>query len=223
MSAITSIGQLTNPDANAQQAGTGLADNFDTFLTLLTAQLQNQDPLSPLDSTEFVGQLVQFSSVEQQIAQNKNLESLVSLNQVSSSTSAVSFIGKEATLSTTTAPLVSGQAKWSYALDRAAAETNIVISDSSGKVVYEGAGTTATGLQEFIWDGRDNAGAQLPDGAYTIQVTAQDGTANTVGVATSITGIITGVDFAGSEPALLMGNIRASFTDILSVRQINGS
>lgn len=223
MSAITSIGQgaaQLNP-ANQAAAADGLADNFSTFLTLLTAQLQNQDPLSPLDSTEFVGQLVQFSGVEQQIAQNKNLETLVSQSAVTSSTAAVSFIGKEATLSTTAAPLLNGQANWSYALDRPSLTTNVVISDSNGKVVFETAGKTETGLQRFNWDGKDNAGEQLDDGAYTIQVTSTDDTGQTVPVSTSVTGIITGVDFAGDEPALLMGNIRVSFMDILSVRQTN--
>lgn len=218
MPGISSIGQNVAV-SNAATANTGLADNFDTFLQLLTAQLQNQDPLSPLDSTEFVGQLVQFSSVEQQIAQNKNLETLVNQSEVTSSTAAVSFIGKQATLSTTTAPLQNGQAKWSYALDRAALETSVVISDSTGKVVFEGAGESNTGLHEFVWDGRDNFGNQLDDGAYSIQVTGKDETDEAVGVAVSISGIITGVDFANGEPALLMGNIRASFSDILSVRQ----
>jgi flagellar basal-body rod modification protein FlgD len=220
MSAITSIGQSVAP-ANQANAANGLADNFDTFLTLLTAQLQNQDPLSPLDSTEFVGQLVQFSGVEQQIAQNKNLETLVSQSAVTSSTAAVSFIGKEVNLSTTTAPLQDGQANWSYALDRSAIATNVVISNSDGKVVFEGSGKTETGLQQFSWDGKDNAGVQLDDGAYTIQVTSTDDTGQTVPVATSVKGIVTGVDFAGDEPALLLGNIRVSFTDILSVRQTN--
>ncbi|MBL4616694.1 MAG: flagellar hook assembly protein FlgD [Robiginitomaculum sp.] len=218
MSAITSIGQSVTPQAQADAAN-GLADNFDTFLTLLTAQLQNQDPLSPLDSTEFVGQLVQFSSVEQQIAQNKNLETLVSQSAVTSSTAAVSFIGKEATLSTTSAPLQNGQANWSYALDRPAITTNVVISDSNGKVVFEAAGKTETGLQQFNWDGKDNFGNQLTDGAYSIQVTSTDDTGQSIPVSTSVKGIVTGVDFANGEPALLLGDIRVSFTDILSVRQ----
>jgi flagellar basal-body rod modification protein FlgD len=218
MPGIASIGQAITA-SSAQQASTGLADNFDTFLTLLTAQLQNQDPLSPLDSTEFVGQLVQFSGVEQQIAQNKNLESLVAQSEVNSSTAAVSFIGKQAVLSSRTAPLQNGGANWSYALDRSAAEANIVISDQEGKVVFEGTAETDQGLHEFVWDGRDNAGIQLPDGAYNIQVVAKDDAGESFAVATSITGIVTGVDFANGEPALLMGSIRVSFADILSVRQ----
>ncbi|PHR60043.1 MAG: flagellar hook capping protein [Robiginitomaculum sp.] len=222
MPGIESIGQNT-VTSNLQQSTTGLADNFDTFLTLLTQQLQNQDPLSPVDSTQFVSQLVQFSSVEQQIAQNKNLETLVNSSAVSSSTAAVSFIGKQTVLSSNTAPLQNGTAKWSYAFDRAAADTTITISDSAGKVVFSGTGETRAGLHEFNWDGRDNTGQQLPDGAYTIQVSATDDTGESINASTSITGIVTGVDFANGEPALLLGNIRASFADILSVRQATTS
>ncbi len=222
MPGIESIGQ-SSVTSNLQQSTTGLADNFDTFLTLLTQQLQNQDPLSPVDSTQFVSQLVQFSSVEQQIAQNKNLETLVNSSAVSSSTAAVSFIGKQTVLSSNTAPLQNGAAKWSYAFDRAAAGTTITISDSAGKVVFSGTGETSAGLHEFSWDGLDNTGQQLPDGAYTIQVSATDDIGENINASTSITGIVTGVDFANGEPALLLGNIRASFADILSVRQVTTS
>jgi len=222
MPTITSIGAALQ-NSNAQQAASGLANDFDTFLTLLTSQLQNQDPLSPVDSTQFVDQLVQFSGVEQQINQNKNLETLISQSEVTSSTAAVSFIGREAVLSSATAPLQQGSARWSYALDREASQNTIVISDTDGKVVYETTGETATGLHEFVWDGLDNSGNQLADGAYNIQITASDTDGTAVGVATSITGIITGVDFANGEPALLMGDIRVSFADILSVRQQNAA
>ncbi|VAV96318.1 Flagellar basal-body rod modification protein FlgD [hydrothermal vent metagenome] len=222
MPGINSIGQAVNT-SNLSQSSTGLADNFDTFLTLLTTQLQNQDPLSPLDSTEFVGQLVQFSSVEQQISQNRNLESLIRQSEVNSSTAAVSFIGKEVLLSTASATLQDGTANWGYALDRASTSTSIIISDSAGKVVFTGEGATNAGVQQLVWDGRDNSGIQLPDGVYSAQITAQDADGTAVGVSTSITAIATGVDFSGDEPALLLGNIRASFADILSVRQTSTS
>jgi len=219
MTAISSIGQNIT-SSTLQDSVTGLADNFDTFLTLLTTQLQNQDPLSPLDSSEFVGQLVQFSGVEQQIAQNRNLETLVNQSAVTSSTAAVSFIGKQVALSTTTSSLQDGSAQWSYALNRPATATSIVISDSDGKVVFTDTGQTGNGVHEFNWDGRDNSGQLLADGAYSAQITARDETGAAIGVATSITGIVTGVDFANGEPALLLGTIRASFSDILSVRQV---
>ena len=75
-----------------------MSSNFDTFLTLLTTQLQNQDPLSPMDSNQFTQQLVQFSQVEQQINSNKNLESLISLTKNQTSVDAVSYLGKTLTL-----------------------------------------------------------------------------------------------------------------------------
>jgi hypothetical protein len=84
----------TSAAANAQKS---LSGNFETFLTLLTTQLKNQDPLSPMDSNQFTQQLVQFSQVEQQINSNKNLESLIALTKSQSATSAVSYLGKTLT------------------------------------------------------------------------------------------------------------------------------
>src|SRR6266446_9553353 len=82
-----------------------LSTNFDSFLTLLTTQLQNQDPLQPMDSNQFTQQLVEFSQVEQQINSNKNLESLISLTKNQASVSAVSYLGKTLTLTDGTGAL----------------------------------------------------------------------------------------------------------------------
>src|SRR5437868_15149369 len=98
-----------NNDALSQLSG-----NFSTFLTLLTTQLKNQDPLSPMVSNQFTQQLVEFSQVEQQINSNQNLESLISLTKARSATDAVSYLGKTLTFTDGTAPLMNGQAKWAY-------------------------------------------------------------------------------------------------------------
>ncbi|HZZ11369.1 MAG TPA: flagellar hook capping FlgD N-terminal domain-containing protein, partial [Paraburkholderia sp.] len=89
----TAIDNNTAAGAGQSTASQQLAGNFDTFLTLLTTQLQNQDPLSPMDSTQFTQQLVAFSGVEQQINTNNNLQSLIALNQSQQAASAVSYIG----------------------------------------------------------------------------------------------------------------------------------
>src|SRR5277367_2332707 len=100
----------TNPTAStAAAAGVAgsqqLAGNFNTFLTLLTTQLQNQNPLDPLDTNQFTQQLVEFSSVEQQVNMNANLQTLISLQQTSEATSAMQYLGSNVTLSGTAASL----------------------------------------------------------------------------------------------------------------------
>lgn len=218
--AIGAIGAATTTSA-ASQASTGLNQNFDTFLTLLTQQLKNQDPLSPLDSSKFVSQLVEFSSVEQQIAQNKHLETLVNQSQVNSATSAVGFIGRQVTLNSSTSQLADGAAKWTYNLPQDAQSAQVVVFDKSGRVVFQQDVDKTAGAHDFTWDGKDNNGETLPDGAYSIQVSAKDASDNAINANVTVQGIVTGVDFSGSDPALLMGDVRAGFADILSVRDLN--
>src|ERR1700745_1994530 len=116
---MTTVPSATNnPSATAAAAGSNamqqLSGNFQTFLTLLTTQLKNQDPLSPMDSNQFTQQLVQFSQVEQQINSNKNLEDLIALTKSQSATNAVSYLGKTLTLTDGTAALQNGTANWTY-------------------------------------------------------------------------------------------------------------
>src|SRR5262245_29800369 len=96
-----------------------LTENFDQFLALLTTQLKNQDPLSPMDSSEFTNQLVQFAGVEQQIATNKNLESLVTLQKSSQVMGALELMGKKVEVSGTTVPLQDKSATFVYTLPKA--------------------------------------------------------------------------------------------------------
>src|SRR5580658_123707 len=93
-----------------------LTGNMDTFLQLLTTQLQNQDPMNPMDSDQFTQQLVEYSQVEQQINTNSNLQSLISLQQGGAGSSAVGYLGKTVTVSGGTAPLTNGAASWNYTL-----------------------------------------------------------------------------------------------------------
>lgn len=220
MPTLSGLGLNVN-NANTQIAGGALADNFDTFLTLLTEQLKNQDPLSPLDSNEFVGQLVEFSGVEQQIAQNRNLESLIGLNAASSATSAVGFIGKEAEVLSTTAELSNGAATWDYATDTDAASVSLLVKDENGKIVFQTEGNAAAGNHNFVWDGEDNNGQALPDGLYDLEASALDANGNILSVGVSSRHVISGADFTGPEPALLAGDRRIPFSNILLVRENN--
>src|SRR5690242_18729124 len=143
VTSATSASTPTNTTSAAANAQKTLSGNFDTFLTLLTTQLKNQDPLSPMDSNQFTQQLVQFSQVEQQINSNKNLESLIALTKSQSTTSAVSYLGKTLTITDGTAALQNGSAQWAYSLPGDATSVKLLVTDAKGHAVYLGTGETA--------------------------------------------------------------------------------
>jgi flagellar basal-body rod modification protein FlgD len=191
--------------SSAQHAQTQLSSNFDTFLTLLTTQLKNQDPLSPMDSSQFTQQLVQFSEVEQQINSNKNLESLIALTKARSSADAVSYLGKSLTLTDGTAALMNGEAKWAYSIDNDAATAILTVSNAKGHVVYAAPAQTAAGMHSFTWDGKDSGGNTLPPGSYVLKVAARAGDGTAINTRIASQGTISEVDLTGSEPILMIG------------------
>jgi flagellar basal-body rod modification protein FlgD len=183
-----------------------LANNFQTFLTLLTTQLKNQDPTSPMDSNQFTQQLVMYSQVEQQLSTNDKLDSLISLSTNQSSNLAMSYLGKSVTLTDGTGQLANGSAVWTYGLDGDAASTTLTIKDANGTVVYSKSGETGTGVHSLTWDGKAMSGDLQSNGLYTLTVSAaaKDGTAVKTSVASSAK--VTGVDLSASSPQLVIGS-----------------
>jgi flagellar basal-body rod modification protein FlgD len=197
-----------NASSTAQAAGTAagpnLAGNFNEFLQLLTTQLQHQDPTSPLDPNQFTQELVQFSSVEQQINTNKSLTTMIALQQSQQAASALQFIGATVAVSGTTAQLANGQANWTYSVTQPATAT-INIMDSSGKTVYSTTQTVQPGSQSLAWNGKDSQGNTFPDGAYTVSISAIGSSGQTVPVTTQTQGVVTGVDVSKNPPNLTIG------------------
>ena len=216
--AISPLG-LGGAGASAAGSAAGLADNFETFLTLLTEQMKNQDPLSPMDSTEFVSQLVQFSSVEQQINQNSNLEALIGLQMAASQTGAANYLGRDVTMSTPLSELGDGEARWSYSLPRAATEGKLVIENADGKVVRVADSALSQGAHEFVWDGKDNTGVALPAGVYRLSVAALDADGEKIAASIENRGRVTAVDFTGEGPVVFIGKVGASLADVRSLRE----
>lgn len=183
---------------------TTLAGNFNTFLTLLTTQLKNQNPLDPLDTNQFTQQLVQFASVEQQINMNQQLTSLVALQKANQTTSAMSFLGATATVDGSSTQLTNGKASWSFSVDKPSTGT-VTIKDSTGQTAYSGTFPLNAGAQNFAWDGRGNNGTQWPDGAYTLSITGKDASGQAVAVSTTVNGTVDAVDLTQNPPALTIG------------------
>jgi len=220
----------TPPTTNAngtQSAGSALgqlSDNFSTFLTLLTTQLKNQDPTSPMDSNQFTQQLVEFSQVEQQINTNTNLNSLITQGQTQIGAIATSYLGKGVSITNGNASLSNGAANWNYSLQAAATSSTLTVTNANGKVVYTGNGETAAGLHQFAWNGKDNNGNQLDDGTYTLTVTAEtaDGSAVTTSVASA--GVVNEIDMTSGTPKLLLsGGMEIGLGDIANVANVPAS
>jgi flagellar basal-body rod modification protein FlgD len=202
-SSTSAAAATTNASGSTTNSATGLAQNFNTFLTLLTTQLQNQDPLSPMDTNQFTQQLVSFSQVEQQINTNSNLQQLIQLQGASESIAALPVVGQNIEYNSATAPLSDGQANYVYDMPSASTSTALTVVDSDGRVVYTQPGETDAGSHAFSWNGKTNAGVQLPDGNYTLKIQAAD--ANGSAVTPSIASI-------GSVQAVGVENGTATFT-----------
>jgi flagellar basal-body rod modification protein FlgD len=214
--AVDGISGSGSSTSSITGARAGIADNFDTFLSLLTAQLQNQNPLDPLDTNAFTQQLVQFSSVEQQLKTNDFLSALVQANTNSVQTNAVNYIGKTVSAEGVRSELVNGKAVWNFHLEDAA-NTTVTIKDKDGNVVYTEQGNLQAGTGQFTWDGKTSTGGKAKDGTYSISMTGTNAEGKTVPISTEFTGVVTGVDFTGSEPVLLIGPTRVNLSGVKAI------
>jgi len=188
--------------ATSALASQQIAGNFQSFLTLLTTQLQNQNPLDPLDTNQFTQQLVEFAGVQQQLNTNDSLATLISLQQTAQSTQALGFVGKTAVVNGSTAVMTNSAATWQVSIPTSSNLT-VNITNSSGQTVFTGKyAVNAGNNQPFVWTGQGNDGTQWPDGKYTMTATAADSTGKSVAVSTQIEGVVSSVDLTQSPPLL---------------------
>jgi flagellar basal-body rod modification protein FlgD len=195
-----------------------IADNFDTFLQLLTTQLRNQNPLDPLDTNQFTQQLVQFTSVEQQLKTNEFLSAMMASQVSASNAQAASYIGKTVTSSGSKSELADGKATFNFKLEENAKNVTVTIRDVDGNVVYTETGEMPAGEGQFVWNGVGNDGSRKADGPYSVTIDARDEEGGFVEATTQMTGTVTGVDLTGSEPTLIIGTARVNLSTVMSVR-----
>jgi flagellar basal-body rod modification protein FlgD len=184
-------------------ATTGIADNFQTFLTLLTTQLQNQNPLDPLDTNQFTQQLVQFAGVEQQLKSNEQLKSLIEIEKSAQATQALVYVGNTVAVDGSKAQF-DKSATWNFQTDKDT-DATITITSATGQTAYTGSYTLKKGGSSFVWDGKGNDGVQWPAGTYTLTATGKDSSGNNVAISTEVQGIVDSVDLSASPPLLSIG------------------
>ena len=217
----------TNPASGATPdtvalGRTSLAQNFDTFLTLLTTQMKNQDPMAPLDSNQFTAQLVQMTGVEQQLATNDLLKQLVA-NTGTNVSSAVGLIGKQVRATSSDATLAGGKAQWQYHLDADTSDLKIEVLDAKGRTVDVVAPTTAdskAGDHSFTWDGKDLSGATQQNGVYTLRLTTKDSSGASIATGTTyVEGRVTGVEQANGETVITVNGGKVPLGQVTSITE----
>ena len=212
----SSSSSSTASDTNAL-ATQQIAGNFQSFLQLLTTQLQNQNPLDPLDTNQFTQQLVEFAGVQQQLNTNSSLATLVSLQQTAQSTQALGFVGKTALVSGSVSTLSSSSpATWDLDVP-SNCNVTLTVSNSAGQTVFTGTVPASAGdSQPFTWNGTGNDGTQWPAGQYKLTATAVDSSGNSVAINTNTEGVVSSVDLTQTPPMLTING------QTYTVNQIKG-
>lgn len=204
----------TTSTATAKSGALGsLSGNFTDFLTLLMTQLKNQDPTSPMDTNQFTSQLVQYSSVEQQMNTNNNLTKLIQATQSNTVLQSSSLVGKPVDVTSDHLSLQSGTAT-AHFVTPAAEKLNIEIDSPAGTKVFQTTLDAQAGTNDWKWDGRDSQGNKLPDGSYKLSVVDPSGTA----IATTITGRVTGMQRTTDGVTVSLG---ALTTDVGSIQSVS--
>jgi flagellar basal-body rod modification protein FlgD len=222
----TTVTNTSNSSTNGSASNTGksglatdattITNNYSTFLNLLTAQIKNQDPLSPMDTTQWTNQLVQYSSVEQQLKANQYL-SQIAAGSGASMSSAVAYIGKTVSASSDTATLAKGAANWDYSLAGAASKVTLTVKDSNGNTVYQTAGETAAGNHSFTWDGTTATGGKLTAGNYTLSISSTDAAGNGISNTVGISGVVNSAQEDNGTVTLTVGNTEVPLSSITGV------
>lgn len=208
--------------ANKPSALSALSGNANDFLKLLMTQLKNQDPTAPLDTNQFTSQLVQFSSVEQQINTNSSLSKLIELTQGNEVLQSSALVGKQVEVQADSLALQAGAAGLRF--DAAGPQqVSIGIYDANGAKLRDAVVTAQAGRNAWAWDGRDNAGKPLPDGAYRTVVAITDGTGGPQPVAFSVAGTATGVQRKDGVLNVQLGALQVGLPAVQSVRSSPGS
>lgn len=194
----------------------------DDFLKLMIAQLKNQDPLNPMDGTEYASQLAQFSSLEQITNLNEYLKKSVDANymltQSINNTMLATLIGKEVKISGNELK-VDGQESINlgYDLPDGIKSVKINIYNEYGTLIKTIEGSNKKGSNKLLWDLTDNNGEKVINGNYTFEVMAYDFNDKKVDTTSYKIGLIDGIKYTESGTMLIINGVEYSAGDILEI------
>jgi flagellar basal-body rod modification protein FlgD len=214
----------TNTNANATPTATaataeatkGIGADFNMFLKLLTTQMQNQDPLNPMDTSQYTQQLVQYSQVEQTVQQTGTLKDILTRLTSQDMAQASSYIGKQASFNSTSANLGAKPAEWNWTAGSGASSLTATVTDASGHIVATRPIDPATKGQ-FSWDGMRDDGTKAASGTYSLAVKALDGSGGDVATTVNALGVVDGVSATNGVVSVSVGGATYPATQLLGV------
>lgn len=216
ISATGVAGQESLLNSAARTGGLGGSADFSMFLKLLTTQMQHQDPLDPMDTSEYTQQLVQYSQVEQSVTQTGVLKDILARLTTQEIAQAAAFIGREVSFDSAVSGLgATTPANWDVRPERAAASISAQVQDSTGRVVRTLALDPSGG--RVVWDGMTDAGGRAAAGAYTLSATALNTAGDPVPVATAAVGTVREIMSEAGSVKLDIGGVRLPLGSLLSV------
>ncbi|MDP9097098.1 MAG: flagellar biosynthesis protein FlgD [Pseudomonadota bacterium] len=201
-----------SPSSGTNPALSSLSGNLTNFLSLLMTQLKHQDPTAPMDTNTFTNQLVQYSSVEQQINTNTNLTNLITATQSNTILQSSALVGKQVTATNDHLTLQNSQAKIHFTAP-SAEPLNISITSATGESILQTNFMPKGGNNDWSWNGKNTDGRTVPDGSYKVSVSDQTGTALT----TTVTGVVTGMQRGATGVNAVMGSLQTEVGTIQSV------
>jgi len=193
MSGSISATTSTNTTTQSRSSGTGLGGDFNTYLTLLTTQLRNQDPSQPMDANQLTDQLTQFAEIEQATKTNTLMERLIAVQEAGQMASSSDLIGRRVTVETPVLPLQDGKAEVVLPPAGAARRAVVTISDAAGSVLRTSEVALGTTQSSYVWDGRDSRGTIRPDGAYRVSISGRAADGSAVTLPTQVTARVSSV------------------------------
>jgi flagellar basal-body rod modification protein FlgD len=217
-SANSASGAAAGAAAGSSSSSSNTIGSQDAFLQLLVTQMQNQDPLNPMDNAQITSQMAQISTVDGITGLNTSIQQLISNNNTSQTIAAASMLGTTVLVPGSSMNLSSGQAVYGINLPQAASNVQVSIMDASGNVVQTvSLGAAPAGVSALTWNGAEASGATASAGTYMFSVTAAQGSTSIA--ATTLTGaVVQAVTQGSSGPQVNLG--AAGTVPVSSVQQI---
>ena len=214
-----SIDPTSAAGTNVANAQPSLAAQYDDFLVLLTTQLKNQDPLSPMDANEFTSQLVQFTGVEQSVNTNQKLDAMLALMRADPLGTGSQYLGQEIEAAGDGIVLgETGTASLGVNLPEGVAAAQVTVLDADGEPLRVLQAAPVAGTQTLTWDGRDATGARVAGGTYTVRVDAVGAAGEPLDASTGVRGTVTGVERRYDSVVLTVGDQEVPLADVHRIR-----